>query len=169
MTGESRLGLHRHRGVPVLSLYGDLDLFASQQLRQPARDLVDRALTAPVTNNPSGEGTASPADGRATTCAETSPTNLDPIRPDVLVIDVSAVPFTDSAGLGTLVALLQRARTHQAGVAVAGAGPDLEKVMTLMGLSRVIILSSSVDEAVRAVLGETPPGTSQAAGALKGS
>jgi len=158
MSGDPRLRLHRHRGVAVLSLHGDLDLFASQQLRQPARDLADRALTAPVATRPRDREDPSAAAGRDATPDGPSSGGVDPVRYDVLVIDVSAVPFTDSAGLVTLVAVLQLARTHQAGVAVAGASADLEKVMTLMGLAKVVTLSASMEEAVTVVLGPTPGG-----------
>ncbi len=68
-------------------------------------------------------------------------------RPGVaLVIDLSAVDFIDSTGLGVLVATLKHVREAGGSLDVVTAAPRVLKVFTLTGLDVVIPLHATLDE-----------------------
>jgi anti-anti-sigma factor len=55
-------------------------------------------------------------------------------RPRRLVIDMSDVTFLDSTGLGAIVALQRRQRSHGGVVAIANAAPPVERILQLTGM-----------------------------------
>ncbi len=66
-----------------------------------------------------------------------------------VVIDLSGVPFIDSAGLNAVVRAL---RTRQGGtVALAGALPPIARMIEIRGLNRMVAVHDSVDAAVLAL------------------
>lgn len=65
-----------------------------------------------------------------------------------LIVDLSAVEFLDSTGLGVLVKALKRVREHDGSLAVITATDRISKVFRITGLDTAISLHSSVDEAV---------------------
>jgi anti-sigma B factor antagonist len=52
-------------------------------------------------------------------------------------VDLTAVDFLDSTGLGVLVGALRRARTAGGGIILAGARPNVAKVFQITGLDKV--------------------------------
>jgi anti-sigma B factor antagonist len=76
---------------------------------------------------------------------------LDPvaqIRGGSLVVDLSAVGFIDSTGLGVLVATLKHVREAEGTLDVVVSAPRVLKVFALTGLDVVIPLHASLDEAL---------------------
>lgn len=55
----------------------------------------------------------------------------------VVVVDLSAVEFMDSTGLGMLVGALKYSRTSGGDIALVGARPNVWKVFTITGLDKV--------------------------------
>lgn len=68
-----------------------------------------------------------------------------------VVIDLSAVPFMDSAGLGALIGGIRRAREHGGEVAVACSRPTLTKLLHTTGFDRIVPVTETLDAAVAAV------------------
>jgi anti-sigma B factor antagonist len=71
-----------------------------------------------------------------------------------VLIDLSEVPFMDSAGLGALIGGIRRARDNDGDVAVACNRPALTRLLHTTGFDRLVPVCESVEEAV-AALGET--------------
>ncbi len=71
--------------------------------------------------------------------------------PTQLLIDLSGVPFLDSAGLGALIGGVRRAREVGGDVAVYGARPAVARLLHTTGFDRVATVSESVDGAVQAL------------------
>jgi anti-anti-sigma factor len=70
-----------------------------------------------------------------------------------VIFDVSAVPFIDSAGIGALIGAVRRVRDEGGRAAVCGARPSVSRVFELVGLSRVVRVCKSADEAKEYFLG----------------
>ncbi|CAN5632726.1 STAS domain-containing protein [soil metagenome] len=73
-------------------------------------------------------------------------------RPRV-VIDLSEVPFMDSAGLGALIGGIRRAREHGGEVAVACSRPTLTRLLHTTGFDRIVPVTETLDAAVAALAG----------------
>jgi anti-sigma B factor antagonist len=65
-----------------------------------------------------------------------------------LIIDLSAVPFVDSAGLGALIGGIRRTRDRGGQVAVACSRPTLVRLLRNTGFDRIVTVCDSVTEAV---------------------
>jgi anti-sigma B factor antagonist len=72
-----------------------------------------------------------------------------------VVIDLSDVPFMDSAGLGALIGGIRRAREHGGEVAVACSRPTLTKLLHTTGFDRIVPVTETVDDAIAAVCAPT--------------
>ena len=68
-----------------------------------------------------------------------------------LVIDMSAVPFVDSAGLGALIGGIRRTRELGGDVAVACNRPTLIRLLRTTGFDRIVTVAETVDEATAAL------------------
>ncbi len=68
-----------------------------------------------------------------------------------LLIDMSAVPFLDSAGLGALIGGIRRARELGGDVAVACNRPTLVRLLRTTGFDRIVTVADSVEEAAAAL------------------
>jgi anti-sigma B factor antagonist len=68
-----------------------------------------------------------------------------------LLIDLSEVPFMDSAGLGALIGGIRRAREAGGEVAVACSRPTLTRLLHTTGFDRIVPVTETVDAAVAAV------------------
>ena len=64
-------------------------------------------------------------------------------RPHDLVIDMSAVDFMDSSGLGLIMGRYNTMKEIGGGVTVADPNPATEKIMSLAGLERIIKITRS--------------------------
>ena len=71
-------------------------------------------------------------------------------RPQLL-IDLSEVPFMDSAGLGALIGGIRRVREAGGDVAVACSRPTLARLLHTTGFDRIVPVTESVDDAVSAL------------------
>ena len=70
----------------------------------------------------------------------------------LLVIDVGPCAFLDFTGLGTLVAILRRARSRSGEMTLAGPGESISKMLRTTGLTKVFGVCETADEAVRELL-----------------
>jgi anti-sigma B factor antagonist len=68
-----------------------------------------------------------------------------------LLIDLSGVPFLDSAGLGALIGGVRRAREAGGDVAVYGARPAVARLLHTTGFDRVASVSESEEDAAKAL------------------
>lgn len=68
-----------------------------------------------------------------------------------VVIDLSEVPFMDSAGLGALIGGIRRAREHGGEVAVACSRPTLTRLLHTTGFDRIVPVTETLEAAVAAV------------------
>jgi anti-sigma B factor antagonist len=69
-------------------------------------------------------------------------------NPPRLVIDLSGVTFIDSTGLGVLVAVQNRAQDEQGSLVVVCSTERILKLLRLTGLTDVLTIKSSVEDAV---------------------
>ena len=73
-----------------------------------------------------------------------------------LLIDLSSVPFMDSAGLGALIGGIRRAREAGGDVAVACSRPTLTRLLHTTGFDRIVSVTETVDEAATALADAKP-------------
>lgn len=71
-----------------------------------------------------------------------------------LVIDMSGVPFVDSAGLGALIGGIRRTRELGGDVAVACDRPTLVRLLKTTGFDRIVSVTETVEDAVGALAAE---------------
>lgn len=64
-----------------------------------------------------------------------------------IIVDLEAVDFMDSTGLGVLVGALKRVRTHEGSLRVVCTNSRVLKVFEITGLDAVFEVASSVEEA----------------------
>lgn len=70
---------------------------------------------------------------------------------DAAVLDLGAVGFIDSAGLGTIIALLRRRRVAGAPSAVAAPRPGIRRVLEITGVELLAPVCDDVDDALALV------------------
>lgn len=68
-----------------------------------------------------------------------------------LIIDMEAVEFLDSTGLGVLVGGLKRVRAHEGDLAVVCSHERILKIFRITGLTKVFNIHASVPEALAGV------------------
>jgi anti-sigma B factor antagonist len=68
-----------------------------------------------------------------------------------LLIDMSRVPFVDSAGLGALIGGIRRTRELGGDVAVACNRPTLVRLLKTTGFDRIVTVAETVEEAAQAL------------------
>jgi anti-sigma B factor antagonist len=66
----------------------------------------------------------------------------------LVVFELSAVPFVDSAGIGALIGAVRRIRELGGGVVVCSPRPSIDRVFRLTGLARVVTVAGSTTEAI---------------------
>ena len=77
-------------------------------------------------------------------------------RTNRLLIDLSEVPFMDSAGLGALIGGIRRIREAGGEVAVACDRPALVRLLHTTGFDRIVVVADTVDAARGALLRDAP-------------
>lgn len=70
-----------------------------------------------------------------------------------LIIDLSEVPFMDSAGLGALIGGIRRVREADGDVAVVSTTASLNRLLHTTGFDRIVPVTESLEDALSA-LGE---------------
>ena len=70
---------------------------------------------------------------------------------DRLLIDLSDVPFMDSAGLGALIGGIRRIREQDGRVAVACSRPSLIRLLHTTGFDRIVPVAETVADAMEAL------------------
>jgi len=65
-----------------------------------------------------------------------------------LIIDMTAVAFMDSSGLGVLVGAMKRARNNRGDLCIVGARERILQTLRITGLIRVFPLYASLSEAL---------------------
>lgn len=70
---------------------------------------------------------------------------------DRLLIDLSSVPFMDSAGLGALIGGIRRTREQGGDVAVACSRSTLTRLLHTTGFDRIVPVTESIEEAADAL------------------
>ena len=71
-----------------------------------------------------------------------------------LLIDMSDVPFVDSAGLGALIGGIRRSREVGGDVAVCCNRPTLVRLLHTTGFDRIVTVADTVEEAARSLIDE---------------
>jgi anti-sigma B factor antagonist len=71
-----------------------------------------------------------------------------------LLIDMSEVPFVDSAGLGALIGGIRRAREVGGDVAVCCNRPTLVRLLHTTGFDRIVTVTDTLAEAARSLTEE---------------
>lgn len=64
-----------------------------------------------------------------------------------VIIELSEVPFMDSAGLGALIGGIRRAREAEGAVAVACGRPALTRLLHTTGFDRIVPVTESLEDA----------------------
>ena len=75
-----------------------------------------------------------------------------------LVIDMSGIPFVDSAGLGALIGGIRRTRELGGDVAVSCDRPTLVRLLRTTGFDRIVSVTETVDEAKAALTKDVAAG-----------
>lgn len=73
-----------------------------------------------------------------------------------LLIDMSGIPFVDSAGLGALIGGIRRTRELGGEVAVACNRPTLIRLLRTTGFDRIVTVVETVEEAAAALEKNAP-------------
>ncbi len=68
-----------------------------------------------------------------------------------LLIDMSDVPFVDSAGLGALIGGIRRAREVGGDVAVCCNRPTLVRLLHTTGFDRIVTVAETLEDAARSL------------------
>jgi len=68
-----------------------------------------------------------------------------------LIIDLSEVPFMDSAGLGALIGGIRRVREAEGDVAVISTTASLNRLLHTTGFDRIVPVTESLDDALAAL------------------
>jgi anti-sigma B factor antagonist len=68
-----------------------------------------------------------------------------------VIIDLSGIPFIDSAGLGALIGGIRHTRESGRDVAVACSRPTLVRLLRSTGFDRIVTVAPSITEAAAAL------------------
>ena len=74
-----------------------------------------------------------------------------------LLIDLSPVPFMDSAGLGALIGGIRRIRGHEGEIVVVCANVALTRLLHTTGFDRIVPVTETLEEGVATLLGDDAP------------
>src|SRR2546430_16983424 len=85
-----------------------------------------------------------------------------------IVVDLEAVDFLDSTGLGVLVGGLKRLRSHDGDLSLVCTQSRILKGFEITGLTKVFAIHDPVDPATSACWGRWPTGRHRAQGRSSG-
>lgn len=68
-----------------------------------------------------------------------------------LLIDLSDVPFMDSAGLGALIGGIRRTREAEGAVVVTCSRPAITRLLHTTGFDRIVLVTETFEEAEEAL------------------
>lgn len=68
-----------------------------------------------------------------------------------IVVDLEAVDFMDSSGLGVLVGGLKRVKPHNGGISIVCTKDKILKIFKITGLTKVFPIFGSTDEALQSL------------------
>ena len=74
-----------------------------------------------------------------------------------IIVDMEAVEFLDSTGLGVLVGGLKKVRAHDGSLELICTQDRLLKIFRITGLAKVFVIHDSADGAPRGSLSRSPP------------
>ncbi len=64
-----------------------------------------------------------------------------------IAVDVQAVEFMDSSGLGVIVGAHKRLKGHEGGLALVSPNKQMRRILNLTGLDQILTVRKSVAEA----------------------
>ncbi len=70
---------------------------------------------------------------------------------DRVVVDLTEVPFMDSAGLGALIGYMRRARENEHKVMVVSNRPAITRLLHTTGFDRIVPISETLEDAIAAL------------------
>ena len=70
-----------------------------------------------------------------------------------LVFDLSNLDFMDSSGIGLILGRYKRMKELDGNVFIAGARPEVERIINLSGLHKIIPLYDTMEKAEKGVCG----------------
>lgn len=83
-----------------------------------------------------------------------------------LLVDLSAVPFLDSTGLGALIGCVHRIREGGGKMVVCATRPNVARLLQMTGFDRLVVMTRTFEEAVDALSGDDlPEGDKETVGA----
>lgn len=71
-----------------------------------------------------------------------------------IILDISEVPYIDSAGLGTLVSILRETRTHKKNLKLVGLRQNIKRIFEMTRLDKIFEIFDTVDESKKESKGE---------------
>ena len=77
-----------------------------------------------------------------------------------LLIDLSEVPFMDSAGLGALIGGIRRNRDHDGEIVVVCDKPALTRLLHTTGFDRIVPVTETLESGIVTLLGDDAPESS---------
>ena len=86
--------------------------------------------------------------GRETEQLESLVKDLSAQGASRVVFDISALEYTDSSGVGALVASLTLIKRAGGELRMAGARPRIQRILELTGMDKLVQFYSTVEEAV---------------------
>jgi anti-sigma B factor antagonist len=75
-------------------------------------------------------------------------------HPPIMIVDLTDVPYMDSAALGSLLGLHVSCQHHERRYAVVGASDRLQTVFRVSGVNKILVLYSSLAQADAALGGK---------------
>jgi len=137
----------RHlKDVWAVQVHGEVDAFSATQLREHVR--AARAERVHRSAAPS----AAPSDGTEESADRSADRSVDE-GAGGFVLDLTGVPFMDSAGLGACLGLLKRARAEGDQVAIAASASVVLRLLDLTHVPQVYPVHASLEEAVASMEG----------------
>lgn len=64
-------------------------------------------------------------------------------------MDLGGVTYIDSTGLGLLISILKRVREKEGDLRIVGVTKQVQKVLDITGLNKILEIKSNVGEAIK--------------------